>query len=465
MRIICYGLILLFSVLHIPLAQSQHVLSLKEAMKIATDRYGSIKAKAAYAGAARASAIQARKDYLPNLNVAAQQVYGTVNGQNGPLFGLGGLAVSSSGLPLAAQNWNSGFGALYLTNFNWDFFAFGRFKNNIETMESIATREQSDYQQEVFQHQVRVASAYLNLLAAQRLVNSFQKNLMRADTLRDIIVIRALNGLIAGVDSSLANAEVSNAKISLRNMMINEQELSTEFAVLLGDTVHQYTLDTMFIRQIPIAIRQQPELAVSRNHPELMWMKSRVMVSERQIDYFKTLKYPTFSLVGILQTRGSGFASNYAQDQTAFTSNYIQGIKPARGNYLIGVGMIWNFTQILRTQYQVKSQRLITEGLKQEYELFSQKLSAQLELAETKIRYALDNYLEAPVQVKAASDAYLQKSVLYKNGLTNLVDVTQALYALIRAETDRDIAYNNVWQALLLKAAASGDLELFIDEL
>jgi hypothetical protein len=57
----------------------------------------------------------------------------------------------------------------------------------------------------------------------------------------------------------------------------------------------------------------------------------------------------------------------------------------------------------------------------------------------------------------------LQKSVLYKNGLTNIVDVTQALYALNRAETDRDIADNNVWQALLLKAAASGDFGLFVN--
>jgi hypothetical protein len=54
---------------------------------------------------------------------------------------------------------------------------------------------------------------------------------------------------------------------------------------------------------------------------------------------------------------------------------------------------------------------------------------------------------------------------MYKTGLSNLVDVTQARYALIRAETDRDIAYNNVWQALLLKAAAAGNFNLFINEL
>jgi hypothetical protein len=66
--------------------------------------------------------------------------------------------------------------------------------------------------------------------------------------------------------------------------------------------------------------------------------------------------------------------------------------------------------------------------------------------------------------MKAASDAYLQRSVLYKNGLTNIVEVTQTLYSLNRAETDRDLSINNVWQALLLKAAASGDFGLFINE-
>jgi len=81
------------------------------------------------------------------------------------------------------------------------------------------------------------------------------------------------------------------------------------------------------------------------------------------------------------------------------------------------------------------------------------------------MKNALSAYAEVPVQVKAASDAYVQKSVLYKNGLTTIVDVTQALYALNRAETDRDIAYNNVWQALLLKAAAAGNFAIFINEL
>jgi hypothetical protein len=53
---------------------------------------------------------------------------------------------------------------------------------------------------------------------------------------------------------------------------------------------------------------------------------------------------------------------------------------------------------------------------------------------------------------------------MYKNGLSNIVDVTQALFTLNRAETERDIASNNVWQALLIKTAALGDFDLFIQE-
>ena len=90
-------------------------LTLQQAVETAVSNYGTIKAKASYLSASKATVLQSKKEYLPNFNLSAQQDYGTVNGQNGPLYGLG-LSVASSGLPLPQQNWNSAFGALYLTN-------------------------------------------------------------------------------------------------------------------------------------------------------------------------------------------------------------------------------------------------------------------------------------------------------------------------------------------------------------
>ena len=270
--------------------------------------------------------------------------------------------------------------------------------------------------------------------------------------------------MIAGVDSSLAVAEVSSAKITLTKAKDLEQEQANRLGVLLGVTATDFKLDTSSINHVPQALMLSDTTVNFAEHPILKYYKNRVDVSNQQMNYYKKLAYPTFSFIGVMQGRGSGFSSAYGTNQSAYTHNYGDGINPTRGNYLFGVGLTWNLTTILRNSPQVKSQRYVTSGLQNEYELVDQQLHAQMALAETKIKNALDNYNEAPVQVKAATQAYLQKSTLYKNGLTTIVDLTQALYALNRAETDRDIAYTNVWQALLLKSAAMGDYNLFINE-
>ncbi|WP_316833300.1 TolC family protein [Pedobacter nutrimenti] len=437
-------------------------LSLKEAVNTALTNYDLLKAKGNYVHASEESVKQSKRDYLPNLSLSAQNDYGTINGQNGPSYGLGGLAVASSGPALDKQNWNAAFGSLYLANVNWDFFTFGRIKEKIKVAQTVLNRDKKDLEQERFQQEIRVSAAYLNLLAAQRLTLSQKRNLERALVFQNTAVLRAKNGLIAGVDSSLAKAEVSNARISLTKAKDLEQEQANKLGVQMGVTAVNFTIDTASITRIPV--QYGADTLIKGNHPILNYYKNRVDVSNEQTNYYKRSYYPTFSLFGVMQGRGSGFSSAYAQNQTAFTQSYADGVNPTRGNYLFGVGMVWNLTSIARTQPQVRAQEYISRGLQDEYELVNKQLQAQLALSDTKLKNAIDNYKEAPIQVKAASDAYLQKSTLYKNGLTTMVDLTQALYTLNRAETDRDIAYNNVWQALLLKSAALGNYDLFINE-
>ncbi len=436
-------------------------LTLKDAIRNGLSNYASIKAKENYVNASKASLQQSRRDYLPNLTLSAQQDYGTINGQNGPLYGFGGLGVASSGLPLPTQNWNAAFGALYLANINWDFFTFGRVRERIRVAQASLQRDENDLAQEKFQHQVKIAAAYLNLLAAQRITLSQQKNLERALVFRDNTATRARNGLLAGVDSSLANAEVSNARIALTKAKDAEQEQASRLGVLMGMQVTGFVLDTTFVNHTPDAILSTAAL---KDHPILNYYKSRVDIGQEQLRFYNKLYFPTLSMFGVIQERGSGFRAAYTQDQTAYSKDYATGVNPVRGNYLLGIGMNWNLTTIARNSAQVRAQRFTMQALQNEYDLASQQLKAQLVLADARIKNALDNYNEAPVQVKAATDAYVQKTTLYKNGLSTIVEVTQALYALNRAETDRDIAYTNVWQALLLKVAATGDLEPFMKE-
>jgi outer membrane protein TolC len=457
-----HSILTILSVLYVFQALGQQVLTIKDAEQIALSNYASIKAKASQLNASKAFLKETKTEYLPDVNLSAQQDYGTISGQNGPIYGFRGLSVASSGPALPNQNWNAAFGALYLTNVNWDFFAFGRAKEKVKVQKTLVSLDENDLAQEQFQHQVRVATTYLNLLAAQQLAKAAQDNLDRSLDLQKVVVARVKNGLNPGVDSSLANAEVSNARISLTNAQQTVQDQSNQLSNFLGIPPQNFLLDSVFVTKTPKNTDQQPTVSPDE-HPLLKFYRNRIGVSDEQAKYLKTFSYPTFSLFGVYQGKGSGFGSAYSTDQSAYNSSYGGGVDPTRYNYLFGVGFVWNITNPFRVHYQVKSQKFISEQFQYEYNLVGEQLHDQQILAETRISNALKNYREVPVEVGAANDAYIQKYTLYKNGLANIVDFTQALFTLNRAEVDRDITYNNVWQALLFKAAATGDFGLFIN--
>ncbi|OXB24841.1 transporter [Flavobacterium tructae] len=438
-------------------------LSLKEAIKTGLENYGSIKAKNNYTNASRESLKQSKRDYLPNLNLSAQQDYGTVNGQNGPLYGFGGLGVASSGLPLPEQNWNSAFGALYLVNMNWDFFTFGKTQEKINLSKIDVQAKEKDLKQEKFQQEIKISAAYLNLLASQRLLISQQKNLDRAQIFKKTAVARVKNGLLAGVDSTLATAEVSKAKIALNLAKNFVKEQNNKLVDLMGVAPQDFVTDSLFVTQIPKELLKE-NTATDSLHPLLQLYKTKIDYSNQQVKLYKRFYYPTMTAFGVLQTRASGFDSSYATNQHAFTRNYWDGVNPDRTNYLVGIGITWNLTTPFRSNKQVTAQKFISQGLQEEYNQADRELKSQLNFAEDKIKITLENYAEAPIQVDAAKRAYLQKSTLYKNGLTDLTDLTQTMYVLNRAEIDRDIVNNNVWQSYLLKVAATGNFDLFINE-
>ncbi|OXB06362.1 TolC family protein [Flavobacterium plurextorum] len=453
---------LLFFLIFASIGYSQ-TLSLKEAIKTGLENYGSIRAKNNYTNASKETLKQSRRDYLPNLNLSAQQDYGTVNGQNGPLYGFGGLGVASSGLPLPQQNWNSAFGALYLVNMNWDFFTFGKTQEKINLSKIDVQAKEKDLEQEKFQQEIKISAAYLNLLASQRLLISQQKNLSRAEVFKKTAVARVKNGLLAGVDSTLATAEVSKAKIALNLAKNFVKEQNNKLVDLMGVAPQDFAADTLFVTQIPRELVKE-NTATDSLHPLLQFYKTKIDYSNQQVKLYKRFYYPTMSAFGVLQTRASGFDNSYATDQHAFSRNYWDGVNPDRSNYLVGIGITWNLTTPFRSSKQVSAQKFVSQALQEEYNQADRELKSQLTFAEDKIKITMDNYIEAPIQVDAAKRAYIQKSTLYKNGLTDLTDLTQTIYTLNRAEIDRDIVNNNVWQSYLLKVAATGNFDLFINE-
>lgn len=442
--------------------QPQVPLSLPDAVEQGVLNFGRIRAKQNYYQASVAMSRNARNEYLPNVIASAQQAYGTVNGQFGPAGAIGVLGLSSAGPPYATESWNAAFGALYILNTNWEVFSFGRLKSRIALADAQARQDSADLLQEQFQHRVRVASAYLNLLVAQRFVRNAESNLSRAEVVRQNVRARVLSGLNPGVDSSLANADASRARITLVDMKNNVLQSSQDLAVLLNTTATTFLLDSSFLDRIPSEFHTTAAIA---DNPQSKFFAARINQAQRAATVARRSMMPGLTLFGMYQARGSGFDYNYTpQFPERYSRSYADGVGPDRYNYVAGFSIFWNLLSPLRVKQQARAQDFVAEGFRNEFELINSQLQNQLLVSDERIANSLRSAREVPLQFQAASDAYLQKSVLYKNGLTNLPDLQLAMYALNRAELDRSVAFINVWQALLLKAAATGDFDLFINQ-
>ncbi|XZF15964.1 TolC family protein [Chitinophagaceae bacterium MMS25-I14] len=433
------------------------VLTLSGAIETGLANYNSIKAKANYARASQAMVSYAKRQYLPDVIGAVQNDYGTANSQFGPSYAYKGVGLASSGPVGTSQSWNAAYGGLYGANINWDVYNFGKMSAFTKIYQSQAGRDSLDLQQERFIHTIKVSNAYFNLLAAQKFVTISEANLSRVTALQSVVFARTKSGLNAGVDSSIANAELSNARLSLIDAQNLEQQASNQLAVLLNTAAPDFSLDTFYFANIP---QQTQSSFTIQDNPTLKYFQSRVTVADYTKKYLSRSMLPTVSIFGGFQSRASGFDYDYIAGSNKYNSDYATGINPTRSNYLIGAGIFWNFMSPFKISPQVKAQKYTIEGLKNEYDLVQSQLKSQLVLADQRIDNAMRSYNESPIQLKAARDAYNQKSVLYKNGLANIVDLTQALYILNRAETNISVAYTNVWQALVLKAATTGDVEL-----
>jgi outer membrane protein TolC len=443
-------------------AQEQKTLLLSEAVQTGIINYQSIQAKQNYVRSSAALVENTKNQYLPNVIGSIQQAYGTINGQFGAYSPYGAAGVASAGPNYTSQSWNAAFGSVYVINTNWEAFTFGRKKAEVNYAISQLNRDSADVEQERFVQSVRISGAYLNLLVAQTLIKNAQANLERANYIRDVVMARTVNGLNPGVDSSIVNAEVSNAKLVLYDAINNEQQYNNQLAQLINASTIHYITDSTFLKDIPKTY--STAMTVDQN-PQVKFYQSRVLQSNSLANYYSKSILPSINLFGIFQSKGSGFKSDYTPiSNEDYTTSYLSGINPSRTNYAAGVSIAWNFLSPLKIKQRVISQRFISSGLQNETDLVSTQLKDQLYYSDQRIETSLQKFREAPIQYKSASDAYNQKSVLYKNGLTNIVDLQQALYLVNRAETDQSVAYVNVWQALLQKAAASGDFDLFIKQ-
>ena len=440
---------------------SSGLFNLKMALQLSKQNYPSIKAKAALQQAAAGDLSVARTEFLPQLIIQDQYLFASTNNVQGATYSNGGTTISVTG-GVHEQNTYQGIWTSYATMLvDWKFFNFGKVKANIAIAENVLEKSRLDFENEIFQQQVKVADAYLLLIAMQQFVTIQQQNQERAEAFRSAILANTVNGLRPGADSSLANAEVAKAKLSLLQAIQEERTQEIILAQLVGMQKPIAKIDTTGLFNTIPGMLSHPGAVDTLRSPLLRYYQSLVKLQETKALATRRAVFPSLSLLSAGWARGSGIDDADGH----LNSNVWNGIKPRAVNYMLGIAFRWNILSIpqFRRQYNSELQRVAFTN----YQLDEIKLQTNAQLAGARLRLgiALEQVKQAPLQYDAALQAYNQSKARYESGLSALPELYQALYTLNRASADKLTAFNNVWRAILMEAAAAGDLSIFTNHL
>ncbi len=451
-------------------AQSKEIpetVDLKTAMDIAKQNYPSIKLKNAEKEASLYQLKASRNNYLPGVIVQSQVVNGTSNQVRGPFFPNEGMAIPISGGIRggsgysATSTWTS-----FATGFvNWKFFSFGRFKTEVDAAKAGTVSAEADFQNEVFQQQIKVGDGYFLTLMADDMLKAQVANLARVKALKDVTSAYTKSGLKPGVDSSLVNAEYSKATLQLLETQRIAQEQVVYFKELMGlkaDT--PIRLDSAIYATEPQSIQLSSDYSMN---PLLTFYKSVVDLNQTRIKAIRRSQYPSISFIGAAYARGSGI-SNQANTDGSFQYNKSfsagVGFQPFL-NWMVGVSTIWNVTSLFKTGNEARAQRQVTTMAQERYNEETLRVESEIERARLRYNAALEAARQAPIQLKAAQDAYSQAKSRYDAGLNTILELTQTYALLNRAEVDASMAKGNVWRAIIMYSAASGNMSLLTNNL
>jgi outer membrane protein TolC len=434
-------------------------LNLNQVVEQSVRQYPFLKAKQAEVSSAERRLQASRTELLPVVILQDQYNYATSNSLNNSFFPNEGTNISTSGgvRPVAISQ--ASFGSYTSASIEWRAITFGRVKANIAVAKADLQRNKADYENEIFQHQVRTIDAYLLLLINQKLVQIQQSNLDRAQTFKRVVDSGVRSGMRAGVDSALATAEAVRAQLLLLESQQREQVQRLRLSELVGQLQNGMQVDSMrFYNSLPTSAALSDSL--SPKNPTLRLFQSQITLSAARSLATQRSGMPVISLVGVGNARGSGFSNQ----GDIFQTNQLNGLGYQIGNYLFGVVARWNLTNLLRAHQDYQADQYLVERSRQLFNTQRLQITRQYQEAETQYQVATEQARQAPIQLRAARQAYQQARTRYENGMTDLPTLLQSVLTLNRAEVDGYVATSNVWRFLLLKAAADGDLSLFMNQ-
>jgi outer membrane protein TolC len=425
-----------------------------------------LRQKQALVEAAKAGVRDARHAYLPNSYLGDELSVGSDNSLPGSYYSFGLIPSVSSGINPANNSQAAGGNMAFFFN-EYDLVTFGLKKATVRQAEAGQDLSQADLERETYMVKWEVAKLYLDIRKGRLQLGIDSENVSRYSRLYTVIQAVTRSGIKPGADSALAMAELSGARTSYNNIDGEIRQLYEQLNFLTGISTDRIVIDTSGIDKnlgdkgpggSNMELPGATDSSQAQNPLIGYFLKQRSLYQQTE-ELVKKSYLPKIMLTGVTWARGSSI--NY-QDKYGSVAD---GWGYQRYNYLAGLTLTYNlFDMVHRRDKEVIARN---ETLASDYDLQQQQLSLQNvgNKAEESIRTAIKNLGEIPIQINAAEDAFDQKTAQYKAGIINLVDLTNASYVLYRAQSDYVQAVSDWLLANLDKAAADGNLNLFIQSI
>ncbi len=386
-----------------------------------------------------------RYNWLPSLKFNYQANVGTNNNLPGGYFSYG--IVPSNSKVRAEGNSSAILTDVGIASFDWEVYNFGAYSAQQKVAASDVQVEQSRMEGARYQLQAFTIDNYLQLVRLQDLLSIQSQNILRNTEIKRTIRSLAANGVKAGVDTSIAEAELSKARltyIELANQLRQAQlQLSYISNIPPEQIIPDTTMEQALLQHYTSAVSETADTA---NHPLMLYYRQLYRNSLDKETLVKKSYLPKVSLQAAAWGRGSSVSA------TDEFRSLPSGIGFERANYLVGVGITYNLFDLKKKQLQLHVQKANTRYAQQKLSEQHQLLTVNTSQAEAELSTALERLDEIPHQLAAAQAAYRQKLSLYKNGLTDIVELNAALSILYRAETDFTNAKYIFCKALFQKA-------------
>jgi outer membrane protein len=337
--------------------------------------------------------------------------------------------------------------------FSWEPLDFGLRHASVAGADAAVARAKADEELTRLDVQTAVATAFLNIVGAQRAVAALQADVDRRDLLSRAVHTLVDNQLRPGAEASRTDAERAAAQTRL----IQAQQAVTLARITLARVLGRSDAVVIDATTLLDRLPPDPPTIATTTHPLTQVRQAAVEVARAEENVLSRTDLPRVYVQASVFARGSGANANGQLD------GGISGLGLDRANWAAGVQVVFpNAFDFANLHARKAAAAASTRAEAARYEEAMLTITTEQQAAVAMVQTARAVAANTPLQLAAAKQSEAQATARYQAGLATVVEVADAQSLLAQAEVQDQLARIDVWRALLAQAAAAGTLAPFV---